>query len=823
MNDSALQLVPAPEPDDRGRADQLRSMLRDDFLSAIEWDDIEQAYKPARDHPQLGLRKCAVLDCNAGVRTPNTELCKVCIIRFNAEDIALGDFIKRPCGKQQFGQKMCIAMDCDRAASFACSLCRTHFARWQRSGTAIEDFVRRPSPLGGKTPECKAHSCSRVASSLRADLCENHRQVWNRIRAQGRADYEKWLRTVDPITADYFVIFKGLNEVVQAELLVAAQARMDTGARVLVTELRCLVSALRHAEATTLDALNEQQISDLRSDARSFHRQLLRVLEDRLCTPESERHKAIWNLKAFGISGTMNFTGIRQAWLLEAAKNWVENDLPMHRGDQRANSAKRVIAAVTGLSEQLLRSREDNGENPRALNRTDIVGHMNRLAYMERSEEMTANTRIGRCRDLKRFLHDIRVLGLTKDGGPADGLPDDFHLGRRDVPSAPIQEEAGKGLPDWVIRIICANLHRVEERSSTTYRRMIELLIDTGRRPDEICRLPLNCLERDAQDMPVLVYKDSKNNKPGQRLPIPNATAKLIAEQQADVREQFSDRDPKTLVLFPRDRFNQYGTKQVTEPVFGKMHRDFITEIADQLVQQIQDPDGTTHEERFDPYAIIPYAYRHTYAQRHADEGVAPDVLRDLMGHETMQTTIGYYQVTAKRVRAAVDRVSEHQFDGQGRRVFSRIEGMLSDAHARMRIGQVAVPFGTCTEPANVKAAGQACPYKFTCLGCGHFRSDPSYLPELKSYLQQLLAERAQVNAATELQDWAKAKLAPRDEEIDQLRSLIRRIEADLNQVTESDRALIEEAITVVRTTRTTVSLGFPTIAPPLEEAHRER
>ena len=85
--------------------------------------------------------------------------------------------------------------------------------------------------------------------------------------------------------------------------------------------------------------------------------------------------------------------------------------------------------------------------------------------------------------------------------------------------------------------------------------------------------------------------------------------------------------------------------------------------------------------------------------------------------------------------------------------MFLDIRGLLADEHARMRVGQVAVPFGICTEPSNVKAGGQACPYKFTCLGCGHFRSDPSYLPELKSYLQQLLADRERVQAAADLQD----------------------------------------------------------------------
>jgi hypothetical protein len=342
---------------------------------------------------------------------------------------------------------------------------------------------------------------------------------------------------------------------------------------------------------------------------------------------------------------------------------------------------------------------------------------------------------------------------------------------------------------------------RAAHRHRTTSRRNLQA---AHRLPDP---------RRDRQGHPDL--HDSKNNRPNRRLPIADATAQIIHDQQTGVRKRFPDTDAQHLVLFPKDRQNRYGLKPASEPAFGKLHRDFIDSIADKLVTTVHGPDGVERKEHFDPRSIVPYSYRHSYAQRHADEGIAPDVLRDLMGHDSMQTTLCYYNVTEKRVRAAIDRVSARQFDGQGRRVFHGIQGLLADAHARMRVGQVAVPFGICTEPSNVKAGGQACPYKFTCLGCGHFRSDPSYLPELKSYLQQLLADRARIEAATDLQDWAKDQLTPRDQEIAQLRGLINRIEADLSDLSSEDQARINEAITVIRTTRQTVHLGFPAIQLP--------
>ena len=110
---------------------------------------------------------------------------------------------------------------------------------------------------------------------------------------------------------------------------------------------------------------------------------------------------------------------------------------------------------------------------------------------------------------------------------------------------------------------------------------------------------------------------------------------------------------------------------------------------------------------------------------------------------------------------------------------------------------------------------GGACPFRFRCLGCGHFRSDPSYLPELRDYLDTLLRDRERIRAATELDDWARTEAMPSDAEITRLRELIRRVEHDLDALDENDRRQIEEAVRVVRATRQTVHLGLPTTRSP--------
>ena len=103
-------------------------------------------------------------------------------------------------------------------------------------------------------------------------------------------------------------------------------------------------------------------------------------------------------------------------------------------------------------------------------------------------------------------------------------------------------------------------------------------------------------------------------------------------------------------------------------------------------------------------------------------------------------------------------------------------------------------------------------------VGCGHFRSDPSYLPELKSYLQQLLADAERLRATADLQPWARAHATPPAEQISQVRELIRRIEADLDTLSDADRASINNAVATIRATRQTVMLGMPGTRPPTAE-----
>ena len=228
-----------------------------------------------------------------------------------------------------------------------------------------------------------------------------------------------------------------------------------------------------------------------------------------------------------------------------------------------------------------------------------------------------------------------------------------------------------------------------------------------------------------------------------------------------------------------------------------------------QNLPELLGPSG----EEFPRERVFPYAFRHSFAQRHADHGTPIDVLSEMMGHRTMDTTRGYYKVNKTRMRKAVATVSEMQLNHRGHRVTANLAELVDAEYDRYQVGQIAVAFGTCHEPSNVKSSGQSCPYRFRCFGCTHFRTDPSYLPELREHLQRLLVDHERLNTATGgmLEDWARRDALPAPEEIVAVRRLIRTAEAILDGLTAEERASVDELFAVIRRARANIDAALPT------------
>ena len=447
-----VAVVPGEAPPAAGdRLARVRALLRPEFVAEV-WQADGEVFAPPRDHPLLGLRKCAVIDCDAGVRTPNADLCSWCVKRFNASGLSMSEFTAIPANKVRKGEQPCCVASCPRPSGLRVRLCHGHYTQWRETSLPAGEFAASARPLpsfGG----CRVTACSRTAAVKRG-LCEPHRNRWlAAVKQDPATDFDRWLLIEEPVNVDHFVIFKGLPEQVQLELLLGLQLRAGAGVRTLVAALRPVVAVLRRTQAATIDDLDESLIKQTRHDASLLARHLAGAVQRATTTPGEEQRKDTWDLRVLGLGGWLRFTAITQDWLREAAKAWAAEEIPRHRGRQAAGTSKTTVSAIGDLSDSLRLARDDHGMDPAALGRRDITGFTSRQAHRQRAGEITEHMRLEDCRAIRRFLADIRAVGLTRPGGVAAGLPDDFVMGRLDIPPQPDPDEQGRDLPAWVMQI----------------------------------------------------------------------------------------------------------------------------------------------------------------------------------------------------------------------------------------------------------------------------------------------------------------------------------------------------------------------------------
>ncbi len=360
------------------------------------------------------------------------------------------------------------------------------------------------------------------------------------------------------------------------------------------------------------------------------------------------------------------------------------------------------------------------------------------------------------------------------------------------------------------------SLQRLEDRNGPEWRALVELQAAVGRRTAEVCELAWGCLDYDertdedgtVKSSPVLVHDMPKVGIVGCRLPVTEADAALIRSQQHRAARRYPTTPTERLALFPAPSRNPHGDKAVKPDRFANVMRVWVQALP-RLDSPEHDADGGAIP--FPRDRIRPYAFRHSFAQRHADAGTRVDVLKELMGHTAITSTQGYYRVTARRRRAAVDALAALQIDHRGRQVRPAVETLLESEVLRDQVGEVAVAFGHCTEPSNVRAHGRACPFRFQCLGCSHFRTDPSYQPDLRNYLLALLKDRERLATAVPgLEEWARNDALPSEEEIEAVRRLMQRNDELVASLAPEERATVEEALRVMRTCRAQVHTAVP-------------
>ncbi len=577
------------------------------------------------------------------------------------------------------------------------------------------------------------------------------------------------------------------------------------------THLKALQAAVGHLRAQAAKGVADVAVDGLPRDARSF----LLFTRDRVrlasTSPDEEMAKDRWDLRVFGRDGgRIHFGHLGQAWLREGAKGWARERLDTVETPARLDQ---VIHDLGPLSESLRRHRNDGGGDPAMLGRVDALALANDLAHLEAAGRLSRFMRRRVLLDTGQFLRESRSMGLMRAGRPMAGLPEDVVFPLHDrVRAVADDDEQGRALSQIVVDQLLdpAALDRLETTFDAGTRAMVELQALVGRRTAELCGLRWDCLriEEELDDTggirpaPVLVHDMPKVAVRRYQLPIDGRAAEIIRGQQARVRQRYPDTPTSQLMLFPALTRNPRGVKPFNRITFAERLRVWVHDLP-----RLVGPDGGD----YDRADITPYSFRHTYAQRHADAGTPVEVLAALMGHTKLSTTQGYYRVTHKRKRKAVDQLASLQLNHGGERARPAVERLLESEHLRDAVGQVAAPFGICQEPTNVRAHGQACPFRHQCFGCTHFRTDPSFLPELRAQLRRLLADDERLRAtAPELEEWARHAAIPAGEEIAAVRQLIDRCQTVIGELPEAERTATEDAIAVLRRSRAQLDTTVP-------------
>ena len=543
----------------------------------------------------------------------------------------------------------------------------------------------------------------------------------------------------------------GLPELLRVELLYALQQRDQAPPPLDPTEVRILLGRL--GDAASLREADPQAVCESGGGAyNSATRGLFRDLRRHLDRAWAQH------------TGADPFAGdVWQVALLDlpvnASRRWPATQgvrrLPRHRTALAARGRQGLGPRHPALPAAAAR---DAARLPGRLPRPDRrrpgrpgQSRRRRLHPHPRRDRLPAASRRQPC--IPRSHRNLMLYQFCQviEHGRASGLmarvPDPFRPARRHrVRDEPNEDELGKALPETVIRQLDAHLHLLgpagragaltADDLQLMHQTIYRILRDTGRRPGEVVSLQVDCLEViDGQHN--LIYDNHKAGRMRRRLPITTehrrgdhrlAAATGPATHPASLRHW----------LFPSPLLRaQQSRGHLTSARVGRAFKAWVAQIG-AIDSELLGPDGTPAP--FDPSLITPYALRHSYAQRHADGGVPVDVLKELMDHAAVATTMGYYRVRLKRKQQAIRSVGSLAIDAAGN------PAPFTSPTAYQR-ASVAVPFGNCTEPSNVKAGGGACPIRFQCAGCGFYRPDPSYLPALEQHIAALRADRETARA----------------------------------------------------------------------------
>ena len=634
---------------------------------------------------------------------------------------------------------------CGRAQTTR-GLCSSHYSLLRKrcrerqvplTDDLLSAFVadRRGKVLHPSVP-CRVTSCGRVLSAvLSSGLCDYHDSGFRAARRLNRTITIDEFVHSDNVLERHQLALRSLSEPMRTELLFVLQQYAARGyGRVSVGKLRPFINDAQGDEhADLLECFREHDHAARLKGVRSVGVLVLEKARRAFTGYDSMREDLVYlqdlplrvthSHRNPDLSGTpLDLREISQPWLRAGFRAWLGATLEPRSAVQRCFS-RAVEASIT-----LSAKRSDGGFDPTRLAYDDMAAIAARfeVRWPGSASKMSHSHWWELCRVARRL-------------GVWDQVPESFaqhyaaqkRMSRRARNDRKV--ESDRVTPAAVIAHLRAHTPQMQiGRHTHMYRCVLELLMETGRRPGEIASLTTDCLLQDRHGGWLLRYTVHKSGGIVKELPIETPVVESIRRWEA-VRKE---RGIRSSFLFPtgRRRLKDESIPHISEHYLSRiLHR--FAESLPPVPGPVLDADNNPVD--YDLAIVQPYDFRRAYAQRHADNGTDPDVLRQLMDHVSLSTTMGYYQVSSKRRRKAVSALAPLAHDRHGKQV--GIEGR------RLQLKITPVPYGDCAEPTNVAAGGTACQLRYQCAGCGFFRPNPSHIPEIE---KEILKLRSQLRIA---------------------------------------------------------------------------
>ncbi|MDQ3357360.1 MAG: site-specific integrase [Actinomycetota bacterium] len=642
---------------------------------------------------------------------------------------------------------------------------------------------------------CLRPGCGIVVDGARA-WCSGCRKVRRQLDPDQplprRVPNPQWAGRTD-VAAQFSLA--GLRPLVRDELLYGLQDHDRNRLAIRPQQVRLLVGKIPSATESILDLADARFSGLQRSLLRSIQQSVRRLRT--VHAGEDGTSGDVWDCAVVGlcagrerpypaVSGQLDFTVIRQPWLRDITREALRALRPP------VTDCHRYIQVVA-IASSVLTGRP-HGDHPSHLGAGDMTAICQAFHTAADPKTGAAYSPSHR-RSLASWWR--RLTEFSRSAGLMDTIPGTFSVRPDHIMGAveTTEDDIGRVIPEEWIAHLDAHLHLLGTSSSyrphgwtaedlrEMYRVYYQVLRDTGRRPSEVARLPDQPIEY-TNGQPSLIYDNTKAGRHRRRLPIDQTTASVIEQWSARLATMHVPADCAGYLFPTPGARNRARRGHLSGSQFRRAFVAWLT--------LVPEPAGLSQDAAAFPVEHIdPYGFRHAFAQRHADSGTAIDVLRDLMDHKEIETTMGYYRVTLTRKQKAVQLVAQLALERNG--AAAPFASELAYERA-----SVATAYGNCTEPSNVKAGGKSCPIRFQCSGCGFYRPDPSYLASIEQQQAQLRADRAVARAG----DVARWVLDNLDEQIASYERIADTMRRQLVAMPAPERQAVESACTDLRKAR---------------------